>query len=1013
MKEPVGKRTLRVLRVLGASAVSCFFGQIHRRAAERAEITQRKSHFPHRLIKEAITTHRWHHPIVTGVCLLIAVAATVLGCGWDVGSDHSVRFNPYRSEVEFGRLPPLPKYGSENQRKLFSWDRENDYQDAQNKTEQIDKLWERASEAEIEGRVGDTKRLLREYLDRTQSHRYARWDSPKDVQKRRNAATDKLDALGELDHGASAAAVLAYLGARSCYSAGGQTDGVLKLLEEVRSDRRLRDNADYLEAALKTHGDEQTPAEFERVAAKYPNSEKREAALFMAAVLTMKSSCAYENGHEARASKDSCSDCRDESWRRAAAGFNRVMREYPHGRYYSDARGWLAHLLLLAGDRAGALIEYYRMLGDQDEAGRIEALFSLSLVRNKADDSEIAKVEATLEHEPAAALAYAYHNIYNHVFRSVYERYWDDDKEERDEKGRRELARTASFATRLMNRYPASSVGAGFVVRVAEADLELGKNSDAAKLARHAVGMGAKDEIRAEELWVAGVAEFRLHQYSSSRQALTTLVAENPNNRYTEGARRLLAMLLEETGDLEGALDQYLALDYRYDVAYFIDVLMTPAQLAAFIDKRPSLTNRDQMLYALGIRYLRDRRWNDSRMVLSRLKTLGRHVDDNYLSRSNQDRGSYGDPEPESPKERDFDSSIRGVRIKWVDLDLRTANDLERLERQVEAAQGDEARAEALYQVASYQFERSLLFYNPLEWGGQRHYLLVDLDERGAFRQANESQMLFDYMQKHDMAANSLAIFLEVARRFPNTRAAPDALFTAAVCHDRLAEYNGYWREIYSDGGHAGEQLVDYSDVRAAYPKYRFPRGTFGWEPATRTVNGGSGWDPRPKPRPRPSRWARAAQLANSCASESFKLLNRALTDFENLLKQGWLAIVAAVGWVAHWLWILTMIGWLWFLWRRACEARTLMEEALAQCKSRPIEECGNSHLAVSSNLVSATLDKYLGHDLRDRWLESGRELCYKLRQIAEQQRGRALIALYTATHGLFAGLLMRLVLNW
>lgn len=525
--------------------------------------------------------------------------------------------------------------------------------------------------------------------------------------------------------------------------------------------------------------------------------------------------------------------------------------------------------------------------------------------------------------------------------------------------------------------------------------------------------MGAKGEIRAEALWVAGVAEFRLRQYSSARQALTTLVAENPDNRYTEGARRQLAMLAEDTGDIDGALDQYIALDYRYDIAYFIDVLMTPQQLAAFIEKRPSLAHRDELSYALGVRYLRDRHWNEARSVFARLKTLGRQVDDDYLSKRDEDRGSYEDRQLEWPKERDFDPNIRGIRLGWIDQDVRTANDLERLERQVETAEGDEARAEALYQVASYQFERSLLFYNPLEWRGQRHYLLVDLDERGAFRRPNESQMLFDHMQKHDMAANSLPIFLEVARRFPNTRAARDALFTAAVCHERLAEYNGYWREIYSDDGHAGDRMVTYRDVRAAYTKYKFPRGTLGWEPATRTVNGGPGWDKPLKPKPRPSRWARAAQLANSWVSESFKLLNRALTDLEYLLKQGWLAIVAAVGWVSHWLWILAMICWLWFLWRRAGEARTLMEEALAQCESRPIEERGNSHLAVSNNVVSATLDKYLGHDLRDRWLESGRELTHKLRQVAEQRRGRALIALYAATHGLFAVLLIRLALNW
>jgi hypothetical protein len=131
-----------------------------------------------------------------------------------------------------------------------------------------------------------------------------------------------------------------------------------------------------------------------------------------------------------------------------------------------------------------------------------------------------------LEHEPGAALAYAYHNIYNYVFRSVYERYWDDD-DLRAKRGRHELDRTASFATRMMNRYPSSSVSAGFVVRVAETNLELGKDSDASKLARRAIGMGARDEIRAEALWVAGAAEAHSHLYSTARQALMTLVSEN------------------------------------------------------------------------------------------------------------------------------------------------------------------------------------------------------------------------------------------------------------------------------------------------------------------------------------------------------------------------------------------------------------------------------------------------------------------------------------------------------
>ena len=150
----------------------------------------------------------------------------------------------------------------------------------------------------------------------------------------------------------------------------------------------------------------------------------------------------------------------------------------------------------------------------------------------------------------------------------------------------------------------------------------------------------------------------------------------------------------------------------------------------------------------------------------------------------------------------------------------------------------------------------------------------------------------------------------------------------------------------------------------------------------------------------------------NSWVNDSLKLFNRALSDLEFLVKEVWLTTVAAVSWVFHWLWILAMSGWLWFLWRRALDARALMNEALDRCQSRPAEERGNAHLMIGTNVVSATLDKYLGHDLRDKWLESGRDLGYKLRQIAGDRRGWSLIAFYAATHGLFAGLLLRLLVN-
>lgn len=974
-------------------------------------------------IARPIASNKRHRTtLLAGICLL-AIAATVLGCGWEVGSNHSVRFNPYENEKELGRLPPLPKYERSKMNKLFGWKDTSDYEEERedNNTKPIDKLWDTAAVQQVNRNPSELRRSLRDYLERTAAENNSRWNEPTDAQKRRNSAIDKLDALGELEHGASEAAVAAYLDARAAFDGSGKPEEVLTHLAEARQDIRLRDNADYLEAAL--HREEQdAPRAFEKIAAKYPHSEKREASLYMAALLTMKQSQSYVNEHNKRALEDSCDDCRDDAWRRARAGFERLMRDYPQGRYYADARGWLGHLSLLAGDRAGALVEYYRLLSEKSESGRVEALFSLCLVRHAADDSEMDRVEKTLEHEPAAALAYAYHNIYNYAYRPESEVWFYEgykSAEEIDNRQavheRRELERTASFATRMMNRFPSGAAGTAFIVRVAEADLGLDKDADASRLARRALATGAKRDMRAEALWIAGVSEFRVHQYSTARQALTVLISENSNDRYTEGARRQLAMLEEDTGNIEGALDQYLALDYRYDVAYFIDVLMTPEQLAAYIEKRPSsmstMTRRDEMLYALGVRYLRDRRWNDARGAFAKVKTIGRNADESYLSKINAETWRY-DRRDDTPKEREFDSSIRGVRPYWIAQDIRTANELERLEREVETAATDETKAEALYQVASYQFERSLLFYNQLEWSGQRHYLLEDLDQRGAFRQPNESQTLFDYMQKHDIPSSSLPIFLEVVRRFPNTRAARDALFTAAVCHERLHEYNNYWREVYS-GGYAGPRMVTYRDVKAAYPGYKFPRGTYGWQPATRTVNGGPGWDKPPKPAPRPTRWARIERLATNWSNETFKLFNRILGDIEFLVKQVWLSIVAAANWIGHWLWIIAMCCWLCFLWRRAGEARTLMNDALSACKPRPAEERLNPSSLLEVTPSSSVLNRYLNQDVRARWLERVYDLEYKMNQVLRDRRGVSVTALYIATHATFAVLLLRLAVNW
>ena len=299
------------------------------------------------------------------------------------------------------------------------------------------------------------------------------------------------------------------------------------------------------------------------------------------------------------------------------------------------------------------------------------------------------------------------------------------------------------------------------------------------------------------------------------------------------------------------------ALNYQYDVAYFLDVLLTPERLAGFIAHHPKLENRDVYVYSLGLRYLRNEQWEKARMEFAKVQAVNCNIGSYNWYRNNK---------PSNPKWGNRPSRANGnVCSEWLLSDLKTTNDLERLAQQISSAQGDEAKAEAMYQFASYQFESSqLLFYNPVIWSGARYSLLCDFDGAGNYRSPNEAKIVYEYMQSHENLAHAIPTYLELARLYPNTRAAKDGLYTAVVAHRRLANYNDYWRRLYQNGLQAGKHRSTFREIRSLYPKYQMPRAEQGWEPMTRTVNGGPGWappPPKPKPVPKPTRTQKFKRL--------------------------------------------------------------------------------------------------------------------------------------------------------
>jgi len=831
------------------------------------------------------------------VLLSMGIAtATVIGCGWS-GTSHSVRFNDYQTERELGRLPPLPTMANGLNERRASWDMdeslegEDAYELAEKRSKELDGLWVRAEAAETNGNLRLDRDLLNEYLGRTEITREV-WDSHAASQVRRNSAIDRVDALSTLELGSDVSKLRAYLNARRIHDSDKPVaEEVKHALGLAQSDFNLRDNVAYLKAA-ELYRQEQFPeaaAAFDDLVRHYSHSEKREAALFMAAVARMKTSVTFipASGQSDYVAGATASSSPDEAWHDAFAAFQKLMRDYPRGRYFNEARGWLAYLMLRTYDRAGALVEYYRLLADKNENARIEAAFSLMLVRSSATDDEMSQVERDLANEPEAALAYAYHNIYNYSIdpgdadppyepdrdsqgqinyeverlkREEREKEWQKN---RAQVGRKELTRTLDFSKRLITSYPNLSIGGGFALRAAQASEEMGDNVAAANFAQRALKSRLTGDERAQALWTLGIAQHRRRTFDSARKNFAMLLRDYPQSPLTEGARRALAMIAEDAGDIDGALEQYLALKYTVDIAYFVDTLMTPEELANFIQRHPDSPKKNELSYALGLRYLRANRWDDARRTLGQIRTApGRDYDLYYYRGKCTGEVTINCTDPKVAAFDDQDNPI--VTARLVMRDIQTANDLEALEQHARHAEGDEAKAEALYQLASYQYEASsLLFYNPLASPG---YWNLSLLAGGKYRMPNESQILWNSTQEHERLARALNIYLDVVNRFPRTRAARDSLYTAAVCHERLSNYNPYWREIYQNGLHAGQRMVTYQDVKAAYPNYQLPRGTFGWQPSLRTVNGGPGWQAPPKPPLRLTKTARAKRLVQRLA---------------------------------------------------------------------------------------------------------------------------------------------------
>ncbi len=565
-----------------------------------------------------------------------------------------------------------------------------------------------------------------------------------------------------------------YLAARRDYEFSRLKSAEARMKKLVRNPRagRIQAHALYVlgaisydRGALKKAG-----STFESLAAAYPKSPRREAALIMvprSLISSPMSESTYDwidkpvPGEKAVA--------------RSKRALQSLIREYPNSRFRNDALGWLARCDYVQGRRLAALEAYLCHFGSfTRKADRTRAAASIFYASRKLSRSEARLLARHLKRAPDLLAPYLEYRI------------------EHSRPSSSDLANLADLATSAAKRHRLR-LPAGIAAQLAEIEYMRNRHRDAAAWANRA--LAARGEGKDLAIYVRGASRRKTGKEAAAISDLQRLLRQYPASYLCGGARENLALLYEKRGRLDLALDLYYRLVYDQDAAYILDARMSTRQVAAYIRSHPRHPQRDLLIYTLGIRQLRDNRYSDS------LRTLAQLPDAKIREMMSQKKG---------------DDWWASVHNKPRDP-RKTARDLAHLARAVRKANGRNARAAAMYQQASYIYHnRDLLFYNAGLWRGQRATCYDFFwDKEAATRRDHEALRRHNY--EHECLYRVRRLCLDLARKYPDSPSAPKALYRAACATNYLTGFN-YWWEFEADKMDYWSQSVRL--MKRVYQKY-------------------------------------------------------------------------------------------------------------------------------------------------------------------------------------------------
>ena len=552
----------------------------------------------------------------------------------------------------------------------------------------------------------------------------------------------------------------------------------------------LREHAAYQAASVIAANGEnaQAIARYQTFLKDFPNGVKRQDALIMLARTALLPD-----------------DSKKRDLPAGDAALNQLAKEFPNSRYRNSISGLrarslyvqekypaaaIAYLALrdadsleltrrkLVGSPKGALdaplLEIYleRLANAKTWTQYADALVSVDRTRARMSAESSREFAAAVQNDYGLAAAYIYYRLYH----------------------TRNLPADLKNLTRLADTFAAREGAAKLPplvrVRLAEVYYQRKMYDRALKWAESVDAVNVRDRA----LFVRGAAKQKLGRNTAALADFNALLSRCPNSLLRRAARENVAILDEAADNRSGALDQYFALNYSLDIAFLLDVRMTPREIETYFAAHRNSPQKDLLAYSLGIRYLSDERWQESEKWLKQVSPAKYAAYNKIREESN-----FLDTKSPAP--------------------LDALRELRELYQSVSDAPSDNERAAALYAYASYYSTHgTLLLYNAGLWQGGREYAF-QFWQNSRQTSAQDEMAIRNHMISREVYSRSRRICLELARRYPTAPVAPAAVYRAAAACRRLAAFNTWWTAENKRHNYWDEATALMNRVADTYPK--------------------------------------------------------------------------------------------------------------------------------------------------------------------------------------------------